>query len=186
MLRGCVCSWALKPSLCCTRCSSAGALSHPASLMTLFSQLTPDSTTQRPSPHHLRSHSEITTVSPAKPLAPPHTLLRGLSPHACLVLTSFSKENLTGTLKQENTGTTFPARVPFAAWLRMQMPSGCRSNCTYTQKSQYLHVSSLPSGLSWAICSACAHVCWVSSSAASTCKAEAALWGTGTLRALVL
>ena len=38
------------------------------------------------------------------------------------------------------------------------MPSGCNSNCTGMQKSQYLHASSLPSGVSRANCSACAHV----------------------------
>lgn len=62
-LRSCACSLALKPSLCCTTHSSALAPSHLASLMTLFSQLIWDSLTQHPSPHHLRSGSEITSVT---------------------------------------------------------------------------------------------------------------------------
>lgn len=66
------------------------------------------------------------------------------------------------------------------------MPSGCRSNCLCTQKSQHLHASALSSSVPRANSSACPHVhweqgCfWVSSSApfdhkaaAFPCKAEA-------------
>lgn len=80
--------------------------------MTLFCPLSRGSATQRPSPRHLRSHSEITTLSPAKPPAPPHTLPRGLSPHACLVLTSSGEEQPDGNPNAGKRGNHIPRPRP--------------------------------------------------------------------------